>query len=181
MSPSLLKNIIERDKTMNFNKKTLLIIANSLTTLTMMSTSNARKFGQIYTQCGIGAMIFKKNETLAAISNITWDLGTTAISSDYSSNENCKGSAVAKAAFIQSSYTPLEQDIAKGNGKHLNALMDIMQCDKNIRKDVVKSMRSDFAKTVSTVAYSKATPYQKAEKLYNMTNKGKAASCGTKI
>ena len=166
---------------MNFNKKTLLIIATSLTTLTMMSTSSAREFGQIYTQCGIGAMIFKKNETLAAISNITWDLGTTAISSDYSSNENCKGSAVAKAAFIQSSYTPLEQDIAKGNGKHLNALMDIMQCDKNIRKDVVKSMRSDFAKTVSTVAYSKATPYQKAEKLYNMTNTGKAASCGTKI
>ena len=166
---------------MHFNKKLLLIVATSLTTITMMSTSNAREFGEIYTQCGIGAMIFKKNKTLAAISNITWDLGTTAVSSDYSSQENCKGSAVAKAAFIRSSYSPLEQDIAKGDGKHLNALMDIMQCDQKIRKDVVKSMRSDLSKTVSSVAYTKATPYQKAETLYNMTNTGKATSCGTNI
>ncbi len=157
------------------------MIATSLTAITITTTTNAREFGEIYTQCGIGAMIFKKNETLAAISNITWDLGTTAISSDYSSQENCKGSAVAKAAFIQSSYVPLEQDIAKGEGKHLNALMDIMQCDKKIRNDVVKSMRSSFAKTITTVDYSEATPYKKAETLYNVTNTGKAASCGTKI
>jgi hypothetical protein len=167
---------------MNFNKKIIAIIATPLLAISMMSTANAeRDFGEIYTQCGIGAMIFKKNETLAAISNITWDLGTTAFSSNMSSDDNCKGSAVAKAAFIHSSYTALEQDIAKGEGQHLNALMDIMKCDTTVRQDVVKSIRTDFAKTVSTVAYSDATTQQKSKQLYDMTNTGKAASCGTKI
>lgn len=167
---------------MNFNKKVIAIIVTPMLAISMMSTANAeRDFGQIYTQCGIGAMIFKTNETLAAISNITWDLGTTAFSSNMSSDENCKGSAVAKASFIHSAYTALEQDIAKGEGQHLNALMDIMKCDSNVRQDVVKSMRTDFAKTVSNVAYSTATAQQKSKQLYDMTNTGKAASCGTKI
>ncbi len=167
---------------MNFKKNIMTIVSASLVTVGIMSTASAeREFGEIYTQCGIGAMIFKKNETLAAISNITWDLGTTALSSNMSSEENCKGSAVAKASFIHSSYTALEQDIAKGEGQHLNALMDIMKCDAKVRQDVVKSIRTDFAKTVSTVAYSKASAQQKSKQLYDMTNTGKAASCGTKI
>lgn len=167
---------------MNFNKKIMTMIVAPLIAISMISTASAeRDFGQIYTECGIGAMVFKKNETLAAISNITWDLGTTAASSNYSSEENCKGAAVAKAAFIHSSYNALEQDIAKGDGKHLNALMDLMRCDAKVRKEVVTSIRTDFAKTVSTVAYSKASPQQKSKQLYDMTNTGEAASCGIKI
>lgn len=166
---------------MNINKIMTMIAAPLLAASMISTASAARDFGQIYTECGIGAMVFKNNETLAAISNITWDLGTTAASSNYSSEENCKGAAVSKAAFIHSSYTALEQDIAKGDGKHLNALMDLMRCDTKVRKDVVTSIRTDFAKTVSSVAYSKATPQQKSKQLYDMTNTGKAASCGVKI
>ena len=44
-----------------------------------------------YVQCGIGAAIFKNNKTAAIISNIIWDLGTTAISSQTSSPETCEG------------------------------------------------------------------------------------------
>ncbi|MCK5897177.1 MAG: DUF3015 family protein [Cocleimonas sp.] len=167
---------------MKINKKIIAVIATPLLALSLMTTASAdREFGEIYTQCGIGAIIFKKNETLAAISNITWDLGTTAFSSNMSSEENCKGSAVAKASFIHSSYTALEQDIAKGEGQHLNALMDIMKCDTKARKDVVQAIRTDFSKTVSAVDYSSATAQQKSKQLYDMTNTGKAASCGTKI
>ena len=46
-------------------------------------------------QCGIGAMIFDDNGTAAAISNIIWDLGTTALSTKISSEESCNGKLVA--------------------------------------------------------------------------------------
>ena len=39
--------------------------------------------------CGIGAMIFPNNGAAAAISNIIWDLGTTAVSTNVSSQESC--------------------------------------------------------------------------------------------
>lgn len=51
------------------------------TTMPAQAKSN-RTFGQIYTQCGLGAMIAPHTPVVAAITNVTWDLGTTAISSN---------------------------------------------------------------------------------------------------
>jgi hypothetical protein len=165
---------------MKLTTKTVAVIGTSLTALAMMGNAQAeREFGDIYMECGLGAMIFPTNNTMAAISNVTWDLGTTAVSSNASSEENCKGKKVAVAAFIHSSYVSLEQDIAKGEGQHLSALMDIMKCDASAREGVVSSVRTDFTSAVTAEGYADLNQYQKSEKLFNIMNASKiAGSCG---
>ena len=160
--------------------KTLAIVVTTISSLALMGNAHAeRTFEQMYTECGIGGAIFKNNKTLAAISNITWDLGTTAVSSGYSSEENCQGGKVAAANFIHSSYASLEQDIAKGEGKHLSALMDIMQCDSSAREGLVNTIRADFSNTVSVKGYADAPQFQKSKDLYNIMISDKvAAYCG---
>lgn len=164
---------------MKLNKQAMAFVGATLTAVAMIGNAHAeRAFGDIYTECGLGATIFPKHEVMAAISNVTWDLGTTAISSNYSSEENCKGAKVASAAFIHGSYSALEHDIAKGQGQHLSALMDIMSCDASARNDMVNAVRADFSEAVSAETYSMATAIEKSEQLYNIVNTNKAA-CGS--
>lgn len=111
-------------------KKKLVAIAVAISAFS--GAASARELGDIYTQCGIGAAIFKDNTVLAAISNITFDLGTTAISSDLFSPENCQGGTKKKtAAFIYETQTALEQDIAKGKGQYLTSLYEVSGCTAN--------------------------------------------------
>ena len=80
----------------------------------------AREFGEIYTDCGLGGLIGSaigsKEDTLAnvaaVVTNITFDLGTTAISSNTTSPETCARGKEQTAAFIYESYESLETDIA---------------------------------------------------------------------
>ena len=72
-------------------------------------------------QCGIGAMIFPDNGAAAAVSNIIWDLGTTAVSTKISSQESCAGANVKTAMFIQQTFPVLEQEIAQGEGEYVAA------------------------------------------------------------
>ena len=160
-------------------KKTLKLIAvTSLTigSLAMVNVAQAgdRAFGDIYTECGIGSMVFANHPTMAAISNVTWDLGTTAVSSNISSPDTCNGSTASSAAFINDSYTILEQDIAKGEGEHLSALLSIMGCDDS----AISVVREDFSEAVSTEGYSETTDLEKSEALFDiMHSSAVAASC----
>lgn len=79
-------------------KKTLLIFCLSL--VGVSSTANSQEINA-WKHCGIGAMIFNDNETAAAISNVIWDLGTTALSSKISSQESCEGAAAQTAVRRQ--------------------------------------------------------------------------------
>ncbi|MEL6583157.1 MAG: DUF3015 family protein [Pseudomonadota bacterium] len=75
--------------------------------------------------CGIGAMIFPDEnlEIGAGLSNIVWDLGTTAVISAQASPDTCNGlSNVDMAHFILQTEDALEMDIASGSGDYLNAL-----------------------------------------------------------
>ncbi len=59
--------------------KRLSVLAFTLTALLMFSQPvSAREFADIFTECGIGAMIAPNNEAVAAVTNVTWDCGTTA-------------------------------------------------------------------------------------------------------
>src|SRR5690554_322833 len=71
--------------------------------------------------CGIGAMIFTDNGVAAAISNVIWDLGTTAVASATISPESCGTTLVTVALLIDSSYDQLAMETAQGSGEHLNA------------------------------------------------------------
>ncbi len=92
-----------------------------------------RLFGQVYSDCGIGAMIFageNENERLLAmISNITFDLGTTAHLSNASSQENCTRNSHLVAAFIHQNIDQIESDLSRGTGDHLAAAISMLGCD----------------------------------------------------
>ena len=130
--------------------------------------ANAREFADIYTECGLGAMIAPNNDAVAAVTNVTWDLGTTAISSNATSPESCQGGQGSSAAFIYDAYPNLEKDIAVGRGEHLSALLAIAGVDTSAQDVVSVELRDGFAALVSAEGYSDQTRFEKAENLYNL-------------
>lgn len=95
-------------------------------------------------QCGIGAMIFNDNGAAAAISNIIWDLGTTAVSSNISSQDSCEGAKVAAAQFINDSIVNIEEETVVGNGQHLTAMLNMMGCEATVHQAIINAVRVDL-------------------------------------
>jgi hypothetical protein len=131
-------------------------------------SAHAREFADIYTQCGIGAMIAPRNAVVAAISNITTDLGTTAILSNISSPDTCKGSKGKTAMFIHESYDALAADIASGNGKYLDTLASLNHWSPSQKSALTEELRVGFAGAVAANDYSVRTQFSKSEALYNL-------------
>ncbi len=132
-------------------------------------------FGKIYTECGLGGIIGStasdKNigNVLAIITNVTWDLGTTASTSYFSSDGTCANKRAKVAAFINESYEKLEKEIANGDGKYFDTLATLATSDTKLDKQSYKaSLREKFAKIVASKEYTKLSRYQKVEKLYNI-------------
>lgn len=149
--------------------KTIKLSLAAITAL-MLSTaqdSQAREFADIYTECGLGAMIAPRNEAVAAVTNVTWDLGTTAISSNISSEDTCKGGKAKVAAFINDSYENIEKDLASGNGKYLNTLATLAKKDSQTKEEFISTLRSNFSSIVADNKYNNMSTYEKTEELYN--------------
>ena len=130
-----------------------------------------------FSDCGIGAAIFK-SDAGASISNVIWDLGTTAVTSALSSPETCEGNKVVAAEFIYETYAALEEQTAKGQGKNLTAVLEIMQCDEQSHAGLISDIRSDFVELVSVDNYSDMTNLKRAENFYNMVSTHTASVCG---
>ena len=114
--------------------------------------------------CGIGAMIFPADnlEVGAAISNIIWDWGTTAVISAQSSPETCEGlSNVETAVFIQRTYATLEADVAKGYGENLDALFTMTGATDEAA--FVSALRAEYAEVVAKGEQSPEALYYAAE------------------
>jgi len=142
----------------------LSIAALALTTLfASQAQAGDRSFGDIYKECGLGAMIFNDTPVAAAVSNIIWDLGTTAVSSNISSEESCNGGKAKVAAFITKSYDDLEVEIASGEGKYFDTLASMTDKD-------MKSIRAEFSDLVASNEYAKLSKEKKIEKLYNIVS-----------
>ncbi|NDY91918.1 DUF3015 family protein [Ideonella livida] len=137
----------------------------------------ARPLADVYTQCGIGAMLFADTSWAAVTSNILWDWGTTAISSDLSSADNCKGGQAKTAAFIFHSYAQLEQDLARGEGEHLDALMATAGCAAPAQGQVKTALRSQLATRVASPDYAQATRLDNARALLDTLNAQAAGTC----
>ena len=150
---------------MKLKKATMAItIASAL----MLGTSlQAKSFAEMYTDCGIGGAIASDVPAVAVISNITWDLGTTAVSSGVSSENSCAKRSVRSAGFVYGFYPELEKDIAKGNGKYLDSLVKISKPDYMSKEKYVSYVRTEF----STIASSDTERWKKAEALYNIASK----------
>lgn len=132
-----------------------------------------RAFADVYAECGIGALLFNGGDststTLAIISNVTWDLGTTAHSSNYSSDENCKGGSASTASLIMETYPSIERDLAQGQGEYLTAMIETRGCQGS-EAALIQGLRQDMASAIAAPGYGEKSRKDKSEVLYNALN-----------
>ena len=124
----------------------LSIVAASAVVMCLAAAPVAQAEGKInpWKQCGIGAIIFDDNGTAAAISNIIWDLGTTAVLSNISSPGACEGKNVAAAQFINDSIVNIEEETVIGQGQHLTAMLNILGCEASVHPVIISAVRTDL-------------------------------------
>jgi len=128
----------------------------------------ARDFAQIYVECGLGALIAPRTPAVAVITNIIWDLGTTAIISNASSPESCKGGKSETASFIYESYDLIEIDLASGGGQHLEMLATLVDMDASQRDGFLSGLREDFTNYVAQTDYNTQNRFEKSQALFDM-------------
>ena len=128
----------------------------------------AREFADIYTECGLGALIAPNNAAVAAVTNVTWDLGTTAILSNATSEDTCEGSKSKTALYIHQAYPSIESDLASGEGKSLTALMEIAAIDESSQGEYAAELRRQFAQLVSVEGYAEQTAFEKSSNLHRL-------------
>ncbi len=121
-----------------------------------------------WTQCGIGAMIFKTHPVGAVISNIIWDYGTTAVTSAISSKGSCEGAKVEAALIINETYPTIADETAKGQGQNLSAVVNLLGCNTANEALVINGIRTDFAILVSAKDYETQAQVTKAQNYYNI-------------
>jgi len=120
-----------------------------------------------YRDCGIGAAIFVETGWAAATSNVTWDLGITAITSATWSPETCSKKRVKTAKFIIDNYDNLIENVAKGDGEHLVAVLDIQGCSSKMQPEAIATIRSNISDKVLSKSYSQKDQIDKASDYYN--------------
>ena len=121
-----------------------------------------------WTDCGIGAMIFSDYPVASVISNVIWDLGTTAVTSAGVSKQTCSGKNAKVAQFIGVTYANLEEETIKGDGQHVHAMLNIMGCDASAHANIISAVRADFGNSVRNADYVEKTSLVKAEDYYNL-------------
>jgi hypothetical protein len=130
------------------------------------SGAYAEKQPNPFTDCGIGGAIFK-NDTAAVISNVIWDLGTTAVTSAVVSPDTCEGFNVEAAVFIHESYQNLVEETTKGSGAHLDALLNIVDVSTELKGQIVGGLRARIAEVVSDEHYVETDLSEKANFYYS--------------
>lgn len=141
-------------------------------------SANFASARNVWRECGIGGMIFKKTGWAAITSNIIWDLGTTATSSNVSSDDLCEGSSASAAGLIFETYAVLEEEVAMGKGQHLTAMLNMLGCSESSKAAVVTGLRSDLNVQMSKANYSTNSKSENAEIFFNSTmSHAKAANC----
>jgi len=121
-----------------------------------------------WVDCGIGAMIFDETHWAAVSSNIIWDLGTTAVISNASSQNTCDSKRAKMAMYVGVNYASLTEEAAKGDGKHLHAMLDVMGCEAASHDAIIASVRTEFGQYLRAPGYVEKTQATKAEDFYNI-------------
>ncbi len=143
------------------------------------SASAERTVEEVYKQCGLGGAFFgESSPTMAFISNVTWDLGTTAASSD--SSDACAISNEETAAiYIHEAYEMLERDISKGRGEYFDNLATILSCESESVGRVMSAVRAEFSGVVASEAYASMSKMEKSNALYKIVSPRLAAQKST--
>lgn len=130
-----------------------------------------------YTDCGIGAALFPDTHWAAVSSNVIWDLGSTAVTSATMSPQTCSGKKVKVALFVRDTYEQLAADLAKGNGEHVAAAMDMFACQAAGQGAAISRARKDFGSLAAQGGLNAADSLQNAGKLYNVLENAAQSSC----
>lgn len=149
--------------------------------LTLLVISSSAMAKNVWRDCGIGAMLFSDTGWAAVTSNIIWDLGTTATSSNVSSDDQCAGKSASVAKYIHQNIALIEENTASGSGVHLTSLLNIIECEESARTGIILDTRKGLRKLIQSGNYSNKTSVEKAEKYYNSfmntINENYSASC----
>lgn len=133
------------------------------------TTAQARN---VWRECGIGGMLFTNTGWAAITSNIIWDLGTSATSSDISSDGLCEGPKVSAANFVHGTYATIEEQTVMGQGDHLVAMLDILGCERSAHDKIIQSVRTDFSKDIARPGYESLEAIEKTKNYHtNLMNK----------
>jgi hypothetical protein len=125
-----------------------------------------------WVECGIGGAVstlFPNKQAaniVAVASNIIWDLGTTATSSAVSSPDLCMNKSTAAAKLIQDTYETLVAETAKGEGKNLTALLDIVEVPEANRSAFIEGLRSEMGVSMKASGFAAKTQVEKAQSYY---------------
>ena len=153
-------------------KKLLTAFSSTIFALCILAPAAAhaeRTTTEVFQQCGIGGLIFgHSSPTFAAISNATWDFGTTAASSDASDACAISSSSTQAAIFIHESFDVLEAELAKGEGVYLDSLATLMHCGDRTASDAIASVRAEFGETLTSEGYANLTAFEKSDVLYQI-------------
>lgn len=150
----------------------LKLLTVSLTLSLLAASVNATESGKPgsgpnpYSDCGIGAALFPKKHLAAVISNVIWDAGTTAVTSATLSPETCKAKNVKTAQFIIDNYDNLVEETARGQGRHLTAMLTVRGCDASAHPAIIRSIRSMMSDNVAASGYSTLSDVDKAAQYY---------------
>jgi Protein of unknown function (DUF3015) len=147
-----------------------------LAALPMTGMAQKKKELNPWIDCGIGAMIFTETTWAAVVSNVIWDLGTTAVTSDQSSQNTCNSKKAQTAMYIGVNYASLSEETAKGDGKHLRTMLGMMGCEATQQSSIIGSVRSQFGRELQSADYAVKTSVAKAEDFYNIVQ-GSAGQC----
>ncbi len=149
------------------NKLNTIILSATLAFPFSTSLVHAQGMGEAnvnpWQECGVGAMVFPNNGAASAISNIVWDLGTTAVSSALSSPDQCQGSTIQVAAFVARGYDHISRETVVGDGEYLRTLMDGLNCDPAIQAALLADVRDDFAAQLQDAEHAAKDDNAKAE------------------
>lgn len=129
----------------------------------MASMAEARN---VWKECGIGGMVFKKTGWAAVLSNVVWDLGTTATSSNVSSDDLCEGQAATTAKFVNETYASIEEEVAQGKGEHLSSLLNMLGCEASQHSSLTSDLRRTLKTQMSSASYTQNSNSENAEFFY---------------
>lgn len=138
-------------------------ITLALASFSVISSAQAETDINPWQDCGIGSMVFPDNGTASAISNVIWDLGSTAVTSASASEDSCNSTRVKTAQFIQETYQQLEEDLVKGDGEHLSAMTELMSCSAQDTAEI----RNSLATSLASSDFANTTQSDKAQSLFN--------------
>jgi len=121
-----------------------------------------------FSDCGIGAALFKETKWAAVSSNIIWDFGITGTTSATASPETCQGKKVETAKFIIENYDNLAEETAKGEGTHLVAMLGVLGCEESAHSAIIATVRQSMMEVVGQPFYVDQDLVKKSSDYYDV-------------